>query len=153
MPDKNRTKRKMKNIIDILIIDDSDIDRMIFRSHLRHVFDKINLYEVRQGNEALNFLENSLENFPKLIIVDINMPILNGFQFLEKYEAIFWKQHPQTHVYMISSSEAEEDIAKAKGFTSVKGYLTKPFEREKAKNLLNSVLILNNTDNGTRSTF
>ena len=79
------------------------------------------------------------------------MPILNGFQFLEKYETVFWKQQPQTLIYILSSSNAEADIKKAKGFASVKGFMTKPLKREKVISLYNLLLHSNQTNHGTSS--
>ena len=133
----------MKNTINILIIDDSMMDRLIVKTQFKHVLDTINIEEAGDGEEALSFLENCQHDFPDLIMVDINMPILNGFEFLQKYEDIFWKQHPQTLLYIITSSSADEDIEKSKRFASLKAFLTKPLKSEKAKSLCNMILHVN----------
>ncbi len=125
----------MKKDIDILVIDDNEIDRMIAISHIRHVFDHINLFESRNGIEALDFLRTAQINFPYLIFVDINMPGMNGFEFLERYEALYWQKYPQSLVYFISSSNNPEDMAKAREFQSVADYFTKPFDLSKAEKL------------------
>mgnify|MGYP000740103587 CR=1 FL=1 len=138
----------MKKSINILIIDDSEIDRMILVSHIRYAFANTNLYETKNGEEALNFLNKAQMKFPNLIIVDINMPIMDGFGFLERYEALYWRKNPQSLVYFISSSVASQDLAMAKKFKSVTGYLTKPFDLVKAKNLLMSLFDLHRYDKG-----
>ncbi|TRX54888.1 response regulator [Fulvivirga sp. M361] len=128
----------MKKVINVLIIDDNEIDRMIVISLIRHVFDHTNLFESKNGIEALNFLRTAQIDFPYLIFVDINMPIMNGFKFVERYEALYWQKYPQSLVYFISSSNNPEDIAKAKEFPSVTDYFIKPFDLSKAKKLWTS---------------
>lgn len=130
----------MNGKFNILVIDDSDIDRLIIKTHCLQVFENSAISEAVHGENALHILENCGDDFPDLILVDINMPILGGFDFLRKYEEIFWDQHPDTIIYIISSSNAEEDIQTSKELGSVKGFLTKPMKREKAEGLRDEVL-------------
>ena len=111
---------------------------MIVLSLIRHVFDQANVFESRNGLEALYFLSTAQIDFPYLIFVDINMPVMNGFKFLERYEALYWQKYPQSHVYIISSSNRPGDIVKAKEFRSVTDYFIKPFDLSKAKKLWTS---------------
>lgn len=139
----------MKNAINILIIDDSMMDRLVVKTQFMYTCDKVNIQEAGDGEEALGFLENCQYDFPDLILVDINMPVLNGFEFLQKYEEVFWKQHPPTLLYIITSSSAEEDIEKSKGFASLRDFLTKPLKSEKAKSLCKTILHLKHIKHGT----
>ncbi|MEM1408200.1 MAG: response regulator [Bacteroidota bacterium] len=125
----------MKENINVLIIDDNEIDRVIAVSNLRHIFDHINVFESRNGLEALNFLGTAQMPILHLILVDINMPIMNGFKFLERYEALYLQNFPQALVYLISSSSDPADIAKAKRFHSVTDFFIKPFNQLRAQNL------------------
>ncbi|MEM9392081.1 MAG: response regulator, partial [Bacteroidota bacterium] len=125
----------MKENINVLIIDDNEIDRVIAVSNLRHIFDHINVFESRNGLEALNFLGTAQMPILHLILVDINMPIMNGFKFLERYEALYLQNFPQALVYLISSSSDPADIAKAKKFHSVTDFFIKPFNQLRAQNL------------------
>jgi CheY-like chemotaxis protein len=125
----------LKNNINILIIADNQIDRMIAKRNIGHVFENINLFESRNGIEALEFLRTAHKNFPYLILVDINMPLMNGFIFLEKYEAMYWQKYSKSLIYFVSSSSNPDDLTKAREFHSVTGYLTKPLDMSKIKKL------------------
>jgi hypothetical protein len=61
---------------------------------------------------------------------------MNGFEFLKKYEQVFWPQHPDTIITILSSSRADEDIEKSNEFSSLYGFISKPLNRESAKNLI-----------------
>jgi CheY-like chemotaxis protein len=89
------------------------------------------------GQEALEYLadlQSSGQDFPQLILVDINMPILNGWEFLTAYETL---QAPNpVHIYMLSSSVYENDIEKAKSFKTVQGFISKPLSIDRLTELL-----------------
>ncbi|MEJ1241869.1 response regulator [Chryseolinea sp. T2] len=126
----------MTNDINILVVDDSEIDRYITIGLFSYLFKKVSFQEADNGEDALTILQDAGKQFPHLVIVDINMPVMNGFQFIKTYEQIFWKHHPDTFLYFVSSSCAADDVAKALQFSSVAGYLTKPFDLVKVRKLL-----------------
>jgi CheY-like chemotaxis protein len=126
----------MKKTVNILVIDDNEIDQLIIGTHFKNVMSNTSIHEAGDGEDALYYLENCLDNFPDLIVVDINMPIMNGFEFLKKYEQVFWPQHPDTIITILSSSRADEDIEKSNEFSSLYGFISKPLNRESAKNLI-----------------
>lgn len=119
--------------INVLIVDDSEIDRYILTRHLNDI--GINdIFQESDGESALAFLNNYDENkkkfgddFPPVVIfLDINMPIIGGFEFLEKFKALRNEFDLNTCVIMMySSSEREEDKEDALKYDFVKGYLTK----------------------------
>lgn len=119
--------------ISALIVDDSEIDRYILKRQLKEV-GVVDVFESDDGSTALNFLENYEENcklhykkFPPVVIfLDINMPIIGGFEFLEKFAELRKKLGLVSCVIMMySSSERPEDKEKAASFDFVKDYLTK----------------------------
>jgi len=119
--------------ISALIIDDSEIDRYILKRHLKEI-GVVDVFESDDGSSGLDFLENYEENckihgkkFPPVVIfLDINMPILNGFEFLEKFAELRKRLALKSCVIMMySSSERAEDKEKANRFDFVKDYLTK----------------------------
>jgi CheY-like chemotaxis protein len=90
------------------------------------------------GAEALNYLDCK-EQFvdrdcdctcPDLILLDLNMPVMNGFDFLELYEARNNPEKEQVKLYVLTSSSHSLDHFKISLFKSVTGYLTKPLTEE-----------------------
>ncbi len=73
-------------------------------------------------NESLN--DNSLENWPDIIILDINMPIKTGWKFLEEYE-LLPIQEKTTRIFMATNSENPADLRKARECSLVEGYKIK----------------------------
>ncbi|WP_209331661.1 response regulator [Lunatimonas salinarum] len=89
----------------------------------------------KNGQEAIDALTDiSLsENFPDVLLVDINMPIMNGWKFLEEYEKRNLKR--DVRIYVVSSSINQEEIDRANGYEFVNGYIFKPLTLEKVKEL------------------
>jgi CheY-like chemotaxis protein len=85
--------------------------------------------------EALSLVEN--DQFPEVILLDINMPIMNGWQFLEEYQKRNLKR--ETKIYVVSSSINQEEIDRANAYSFVDGYVFKPLTLEKVKELKEKV--------------
>ena len=118
----------------ILIIDDSEEDRYLLKRYLRKSGLEVTIAEAGNGEEALAFLTNYeeyKEKFPGIepplvAFLDINMPIMNGWEFLDgfyaKQEEI---QLKPTVVVMYSTSEQDEEKARTEKFDCVKSYVVK----------------------------
>lgn len=95
-----------------------------------------NVMVFHNGEEAINSLKPLLEsgeNAPEVILLDINMPIMDGWDFLEEFVKIKCKK--KTTLYMISSSNNEEDIQRAKEIEVVNDFIVKPLSMEKIKEI------------------
>ncbi|NNE54590.1 MAG: response regulator [Flavobacteriales bacterium] len=75
--------------------------------------------------EALELLAQSEDQFPEVIYVDLNMPVFNGFDFIESFEKMFFVQHPDCSLYMLSSSLRPEDRSRAAQYPSVRDFVSK----------------------------
>jgi CheY-like chemotaxis protein len=85
------------------------------------------------GQEAIEALKKDTtgDHVPDLILLDVNMPIMNGWQFLDEYSRLRELLPKSSVIYMISSSNDVVDINKAKGYnTIVKDYFLKPICKE-----------------------
>ena len=88
------------------------------------VNDSIVVNSAESVEQALEILADSQE-FPDVIYVDLNMPVFDGFDFIESFERVFFERNPECKLFMLTSSLREEDKVKALQFRSVKGFVSK----------------------------
>jgi CheY-like chemotaxis protein len=126
--------------INLLVIDDDDINIFIIKKIVSKTGYDVDMVAKNNGQLAINYLatlENEPEKFPHLMLIDINMPILNGWEFLEAYDQL--KLKAKADMYMLSSSVYENDIEKAKTYKKIKGFISKPLSIERLSELLKLV--------------
>lgn len=117
--------------INTLIIDDSDVDRYILRRWLNTCSFEATILEAVDGQDAIDFFEKSKgkqsDGYPPTIIfLDINMPRVNGFEFLEKFESIRERQElASTIIVMFTSSPRKDDRDAALKWDFVSDLMTK----------------------------
>lgn len=117
-----------------LIIDDSEMDIMLNKMILQNTNFAKKVLSADSASSALQLLQQEID-FPEVIFLDINMPGMDGFEFLEKFESLPNDLRKGCKIAIISSSEDLEDIEKAKEFTSVIKYLVKPLEMDELKKI------------------
>ncbi len=122
----------MKQIIDLACIIDDDatyvnlVKRIIETKQLCN-----NLLVFSNGKEAFDYFNAILtnlsqEHIPEIILLDLNMPIMDGWEFLEKFLTIQNEFETPITLYVVSSSINPNDIEKAKEISLVSNYLVKP---------------------------
>jgi len=117
----------------ILIVDDDSIDRWILRKSIvaAHLADEI--IEASSGAEAIEIITQSSTNdkqLPDLIFLDTNMPVLDGFGFLDAFEQLSRQYKNRCRVAVISAIESERDRQRAFQYESVIGYFEKPLKEK-----------------------
>ncbi len=119
----------------ILIVDDCDISRFVAKSLIQNVQSDAIILEAYDGQEAIDLLK-SLDTLPHITLLDLNMPGMDGFTFLEenKQESILDK-----NIVILSSSSRNDDIAKCKEFNSVADYITKPLSENDIAGLIGAL--------------
>ena len=94
------------------------------------------------GQEAIEFFldpaNQQIDILPDVIFLDINMPIMNGWNFLEEFDKIFYTLPKKILIYVVSSSVDDSDMEKSKSFVSVADYVIKPINKEKYRLLLSA---------------
>ena len=125
--------------INVLIVDDDEINNFIAAKLIKKVNELSSVQTSLNGLEGINYIKSLLDNqekMPDVIFLDINMPIMNGWEFLDEYEKIKSLVQKETRIYMLSSSVYNDDIKKAETYTSVKKFISKPLTLEKLENLI-----------------
>lgn len=108
----------------ILVVDDQPADQMLARYAIRRYNPDAVIHEALDGVEALELLQ-TLPSPPDIIFLDINMPRMNGFEFLETYQNL--EAHAPVLV-MLTSSNQDADRAKCAAYAIVAGYEVKPID-------------------------
>lgn len=129
----------MDNKINLLVIDDDDINIFIIKKIVEKTGFNVNMVSKANGLLAIDHLKATMDqvDFPNLILIDINMPVLNGWEFLDTYDTLNISK--KVDMYMLSSSVYENDIEKAKTYAKVKGFISKPLSIERLIELFNDL--------------
>lgn len=107
-----------------LVVDDSESDRYILRRLLKNAKIGDEVIECAGGREALALLESGAR--PDLVFLDVNMPTMTGFEFLDAFVASgFDRTQPATTIIMCTSSSDPTDRARAAEFAFVGAYMVK----------------------------
>lgn len=117
----------------VMIIDDNIIDLYVCsRMITKNNFGK-KVLEYSVATEALKYLKDNQENFsmlPKIIFVDIYMPEMSGFEFMEEYDKLTPALKDYCKAYIISSTIDNEDIARSCADKNVISFQVKPINKE-----------------------
>ncbi|HEY9258501.1 response regulator [Chitinophaga sp.] len=123
----------MKLINTIFIVDDDPIHQQIAKIMIERQAITSNIRVFSDAQDVLDYLrENAGDTnaLPDLILLDLNMPVMDGWEFLEEY-ASFCKQLPKSiRIFVLTSSIDEKDRERVSAYDFVTGYLTKPLSKE-----------------------
>ena len=117
----------------VMVIDDNEADQFLNKLTLQRINPDVEIMVASDGVEALELLE-ACDDLPDVILLDINMPRMNGHEFLAEYNKNNDKDVPPV-IVMLTSSAQEKDKHQAMEHNCVKDYLLKPMSEELAKRL------------------
>ena len=128
----------------VLLIDDEPANNFYNTYIMDEVYFARKIEVALNGKEALNFLDCKEKQgsrdedciCPDLIFLDLNMPVMNGFDFLDAYEKLDFSPKSKPILYVLSSSSHFWDKDKVSTYKSVKGFLTKPLTQAVLENLV-----------------
>lgn len=131
-----------KKVNCIMLIDDNPDDNF-FHERVIRKNDFAHLVVTRQtGKEALEYLtdeERNKDQYPDIIFLDVNMPGMNGWEFLEEYKKLDQRLQSSMIVVMLTTSENPDDLAKSKKLGIAHGFRTKPLTKEVLDKILDAM--------------
>lgn len=129
----------MSSLFNICIVDDDDIYQYVATKSLESLELVKKIIAFSDGEEALDFILENLNKeseLPDIIFLDINMPIMDGFQFMEEFIKTKPNLKKNITIYMVSSSVDPVDIERAKNISDISGYIIKPIKRGELKSII-----------------
>jgi len=123
------------NATTFVIIDDDDITITLTRRLIKQFNKDFEVINYKDARQAIKHFKDFGTSKNEIILLDINMPIFNGWDFLEEFE----KSNLEGNIFMFSSSIDIIDLEKSKSFNAVIGYFSKPLNTQKIENILNAL--------------
>lgn len=132
----------MKSIKNLLLIDDDEIFTFLTKKTIENtqLVDQIKVFG--NGQDAIDFLENAADNtelLPEVILLDINMPILDGWGFLEEFILLKPNIGKKITIYIVTTSISPHDLDRANNISEVSDFVIKPVTKTELVNMLKNL--------------
>ena len=126
----------------VFIIDDDPIHQRIAQIMIskHNLFDEY--FSYTEAQKAIDFLQENKKNgetLPDVILLDLNMPVIDGWDFLETFETLVKEFEKNIRVFIVSSSVDEKDVLRSKSYVAVKGFISKPLSPD----IIRSIIVTN----------
>jgi CheY-like chemotaxis protein len=122
----------------VMVIDDSRLERFLAEKIIKNSLFADAVITFNSAIEALEYLTalgTDPDKFPDVILLDIYMPVMNGFEFLDKFLEFSEDIKKHCKIVIISSTDAYEDHAQMRRYPIISKFLTKPLSEEMLKKL------------------
>ncbi len=126
-----------KQNLNIFLVDDDHIYQFTAKKTLESMGLSGRVSTFTDGEQAITFIKQHIsdpEDLPDIIFLDINMPIMDGWQFVEEYQKLSFCK--KIALYMVSSSVDETDMKRSKDYRVIDDYIIKPVGRSRFEELL-----------------
>jgi len=111
----------------VMIVEDDEGLQYYMKILIARLYKEVEVIQAYDGREALDYIQDNREKIPEVILLDLNMPGMNGFEFLENWQQSY--ADSETNIVILTSSQKEEDKDRARTYSAVKDYLIKPVEQ------------------------
>lgn len=124
----------------ILCVDDDPITLMLYKMVIAKASLSETVIAAKNGQEALEYYDNlkseQEEDFPELIFLDLNMPVMGGWEFLDNFiEPTYSPFNKKTKIIVLSSTIDPQDIEKVKNYPIIIDFISKPVTKEMLEKL------------------
>lgn len=122
----------MAKFQNVLLVEDDPITVMVCERIITMTNFSSNVKSLANGEDAINYLKSVMntENCPQIIFLDINMPIMNGWEFLSEYDKIKNTLSVTPKTFILSSTVDPEDYKKAEAYKTVERFISKPLTKQ-----------------------
>jgi CheY-like chemotaxis protein len=131
-----------KKYFAVMLVDDNEIDNLINQKMIEAANITEHIFTHTGARSAIEFLKNveklagkTDEILPDVIFLDIDMPLMDGFQFLDEFEKLQDRTKQKCKIVMLTSSINPQDVNKSKEYIYVKKYINKPLSQENLEKL------------------
>ena len=129
----------MKQSTRLAVVDDDEVFQLIIRKQIEMNDLKCEIVQFLNGKDILDFLvanHNNQQDLPDIIMLDVNMPIMDGWEFLDAYRDLSLDIRKKIRLYMVTSSVIQSDIDKAKRDKNILRFISKPISNQQLSEIL-----------------
>jgi CheY-like chemotaxis protein len=123
----------------VALVDDDKVFQLIATKSIAATHLTNHVLQFGNGLEAIEYIQAHLsddQSLPDVIFLDINMPIIDGWMFMEDYINLKQRIRKPIHIYMVSSSIDPRDIDRARSMPDIQEYVIKPISQDKFYDLI-----------------
>ncbi len=126
----------MKKLECILLVDDDKVCNAVNEGIINMTDNHVKVQTALNGQSALEFLREHGHHSPQLILLDLNMPVMDGLAFLEEFTRLPERKRENIAIVILSSSGYEKEMERARGYKVVRACVTKPLTPEKMVSII-----------------
>lgn len=132
----------MKNIKNLTLIDDDEIFVYLTKKTILQTSLVERIHNFDNGQDALDFLKDHQEDpdkLPEVILLDLNMPIMDGWQFLKEFTKLKPLVKNMIRIYICTSSISPDDASRVNEIKDVSDFIIKPFSTDKLREMIQNL--------------
>ena len=122
----------------LCFVDNDEVYLFLIKKMIEKKYGDCKVLEFINGLEAIEFIKENIEYpqlLPDIIFLDINMPVMDGWEFVESFKRIKSEIRKPITIYMVSSSVDEADMERAKNIKEISEFICKPMTIDKVNDI------------------